>query len=106
MTYRDEVMRTAGMEVGDTVTDGMVTMGALGLTGEAGEVADEIKKIVYHKKTPDKTKMLKELGDVRWYLEYLAACFGFTMDEIEFANVAKLRERYPDGFTTHEKTRR
>lgn len=92
--YRDAVLRTAGE------SDNMA-LGALGLVGEAGEVADEIKKICYHAKPMDKTKLLKELGDVRWYLEYLAICFGFTMTEIEDANVAKLAARYPKGFVTH-----
>jgi NTP pyrophosphatase (non-canonical NTP hydrolase) len=95
--YRNAVMRTAGSAHN-------VVMGALGLAGEAGEVADEVKKIAFHDKTFDRTKMLKELGDVRWYLEYLADCWGFTMKEIEDANVVKLKERYPDGFTVHNRT--
>lgn len=99
MGYREEVLRTAGHQRN-------MGMGALGLAGEAGEVADEIKKYVFHNKPVDRDSMLKELGDVRWYLEYLAHCFGFSMEEIEQANVAKLRSRYPDGFTKHTETKR
>lgn len=97
--YRQEVLRTAGSE-------GNITMGALGLAGEAGEVADEIKKIVFHGKVTNRETILKELGDVRWYLEYLAHAFGFTMDEIEFANMEKLRARYPKGFVEHAEAKR
>lgn len=97
--YRNAVMRTAG-----TLRD--ATMGTLGLVGEAGEVADEHKKVVFHGKTFDRDKTLKELGDVRWYLEYLADCYGFTMEEIEHANVEKLHKRYPEGFTVHSDTQR
>lgn len=99
MTYRDEVRRTAG-------TKANVTMGVLGLVGEAGEIADEMKKVLFHNKPFNREHMLKELGDVRWYLEYLADSWGFTMDEIEFANMEKLRARYPSGFTEHGVTKR
>lgn len=93
-TYRDAVLRTAG-ELGN------ISMGGLGLAGEAGEVADEIKKIAYHAKPFDRDKMVKELGDVRWYLEYVAACWEIPMREIEEKNMEKLAKRYPTGFVTH-----
>lgn len=105
--YRDAVLRTAGLSPSDyEFPSGQeIQLGALGLAGETGEVVDEIKKMVYHGKPMAKKgandKILKELGDVRWYLEYLAIAFGYTMTEIEDANVAKLAARYPDGFTTH-----
>lgn len=98
-TYRDEVRRTAGSKAN-------VTMGLLGLVGEAGELADEMKKVLFHNKPFNRETILKELGDVRWYLEYLADAWGFSMDEIEFHNMAKLRERYPQGFTEHGATKR
>lgn len=75
-------------------------MGALGLSGEAGEFADEIKKVVFHGKEINREYLIKEMGDVRWYLEYLSLALDVTMDEVESKNVAKLRERYPDGFVT------
>lgn len=95
MNYREEMLRTA-KGAGDPC------LGAMGLAGETGEVVDAIKKIVFHGKKYDRDEMLKELGDVRWYLEYLAHCFGFTMEQIEQANVEKLRKRYPAGFVKHE----
>jgi NTP pyrophosphatase (non-canonical NTP hydrolase) len=91
-TYRDAVLRTAGSR------DNKV-MGVMGLCGEAGEVADVIKKQMFHGHPIDKAAMMKELGDVRWYLEYLADCYGLTMREIEEANMAKLAKRYPEGFS-------
>lgn len=70
-----------------------------GLTGEAGEVADLIKKHFGHGHELDLTKVKKELGDVLWYLSQLAEQFGLSMDDVGEANIAKLKARYPDGFS-------
>lgn len=94
MNYRDEVLRTAAEH------PDMLGLGGMGLAGEAGEVVDLIKKTVYHGVPLDKEKLIKELGDVRWYFEVLCYCVGTTMEEVENINVEKLRKRYPDGFTT------
>lgn len=97
MNYRQEVLRTAA--INPTALMQSLTMGALGLAGESGEAADVVKKVVFHGKHFDKDKFVKELGDVRWYLEYLAIVIGVSMEEIEAVNVAKLRTRYPEGFS-------
>lgn len=70
----------------------------LGLTGEAGEVVDIIKKEKWHGRPMDKVEMLKELGDVAWYLSALAQAYGFSLEEVLAANVDKLEARYPGGF--------
>jgi NTP pyrophosphatase (non-canonical NTP hydrolase) len=72
---------------------------ALGLTGESGEVADLIKKHVGHGHDLDGTKILLELGDVLWYVAALANVVGWSLEEVAEANVQKLRKRYPDGFS-------
>lgn len=104
--YQAEALRTAprgpaypeGISgPGAEVFDQMIW--AMGLAGEAGEVADYLKKVFGHGHPLDREKVRKELGDVRWYGAVLAAAFDFTEEEIEQANVAKLRARYPLGFT-------
>lgn len=70
----------------------------LGIAGEAGEVADLIKKEVGHEHTTDRDKMVKELGDVLWYTAMVAKAYNISLDEVAITNVAKLRERYPAGF--------
>lgn len=83
----------------------------LGIAGEAGEVADIVKKVLFHDEPinalpPQATLMLsprrddlrKELGDVLWYVAAVASDFGFSLDEIARANIDKLAERYPHGF--------
>lgn len=71
---------------------------ALGLNGEAGEVADEIKKIIRNDDgiiTPERRAKLKlELGDVGWYWLRMIKEFGFTVDEVMEANIEKLSKRY------------
>ena len=72
--------------------------GALGLCGEAGEVADVIKKHLFQGHELDKAKIKDELGDVLWYISLLCDGIGYTMDEVMEKNIDKLRKRYPAGF--------
>lgn len=74
---------------------------ALGLAGEAGEVADKVKKLIrdHGVFTPDqvadeqRTELKKELGDVLWYVTQLATEFGFTLSEVAEENIEKLYSR-------------
>lgn len=100
MTYRQEVMRTAGVSIENDSKKDQLLLGATGLAGEGGEVVDLIKKHVFHGKDLNRESLVKELGDVRWYLEYLMISNDITMQEVEDTNVKKLRARYPDGFNT------
>lgn len=71
----------------------------LGITGEAGEVADLLKKHLGHGHELDKSALAKELGDVLWYVAAIATLNGLSLGDVAAANVAKLRLRYPDGFS-------
>lgn len=71
---------------------------ALGLAGEAGEVADLVKKELYHSVPADHDAIKKEIGDVLWYAGAVAEDYGLTLAECAAGNVEKLRKRYPDGF--------
>lgn len=77
--------------------DGFALCG-MGLGGEAGEVVDELKKIVFHGRGIDRGKLIEECGDVLWYIANLATELGATLDDMADANVAKLQARYPNGF--------
>lgn len=72
---------------------------ALGLAGEAGEVAQLIKKWLWHGQPLDPQRMADELGDVLWYVADLASACGLRLDDVARGNVEKLWRRYPDGFT-------
>ena len=93
--YQERALVTAGPL--ETERDRLVC-GALGLTGEAGEAADLVKKHLYHGHPLDRVKLQKELGDVLWYLVLVADALGLTLSDVAEANLVKVGERYPDGF--------
>ena len=78
----------------------MMIWTALGLAGEAGECADNIKKAIFHDHGIDRDKLKYELGDCLWYLTCLAGQNGFTLEEVMITNINKLEARYPDKFAT------
>ena len=75
-----------------------LNMLALGLAGESGEVVDAIKKHLYHGHELPKSKVVDELGDVAWYLVNLCTLFDIELSQVIEFNIAKLLDRYPDGF--------
>lgn len=79
---------------------------AMGLSGEAGEVTDLIKKEVFHGHEVDPEKVKKELGDLMHYAAGLATMYGFTLEEVAMANIKKLMTRYPNGFNKEDSINR
>ena len=73
----------------------------LGLTGEAGEVADKVKKVLRDNNsqfTDDKKlEIAKEIGDVLWYCATLSHDLGYTLEEIASMNYEKLHSRQERG---------
>ena len=79
---------------------------SLGLTGESGEFADNVKKVLGHGHQLDKDKLIKELGDVLWYAAGLATVLGVSLGEVAQRNVDKLKARYPEGFSSERSINR
>jgi NTP pyrophosphatase (non-canonical NTP hydrolase) len=74
----------------------------LGLTGEAGEVADLMKKHISGTKPLNDERIVKlkyEIGDVCWYIAALCDAMDFDMDELAEMNIEKLRKRHGDSFS-------
>jgi NTP pyrophosphatase (non-canonical NTP hydrolase) len=73
----------------------------LGLAGEAGEVAEKIKKVIRDKKgvidNRKKKEIEKELGDVLWYVSQLASELGLSLEEVAKKNIEKLYSRMDRG---------
>lgn len=96
--YQVAAARTCNADL--STTDGLA-MGALGLTGEAGEVADLVKKVIYHGHLLDdemRARLVSELGDVLWYVAHVALMLDVRLSEVASVNVEKLHKRYPEGF--------
>ena len=92
--YQKAALRTAStLEPKDLVLNGV-----LGLNGEAGEVADHIKKHLFQGHKLDKENLAKELGDICWYIAIMAEGLGYDLESIMQMNVDKLMKRYPNGF--------
>ena len=73
----------------------------LGLIGEAGEVAEKVKKVLRDKNgifdDESKNAIKKELGDVLWYLSNLCTEFNFGLDDVAIENLEKLKLRAARG---------
>jgi NTP pyrophosphatase (non-canonical NTP hydrolase) len=81
----------------------MLVWNALGLTGESGEVADIIKKAVFHRHGLDDAtmqKLIKELGDVLWYVAAICSKINVPMNTVMECNIYKLMQRYPEGYSS------
>lgn len=74
-----------------------VIYAAMGMCGEAGEASELIKKYAYHGHAIDTEHLARELGDVLWYVSYMAHLFGYPLGKIMAMNQEKLAKRYPDG---------
>lgn len=103
----DEYQQLAARTLGrDRTHDQQLANAALGLTGEAGEVAEVIKKHLFHATPLDQDALVKELGDCLWYIGAFATVLGLSMDNIAQRNIDKLRKRYPEGFDTERSRNR
>ena len=70
----------------------------MGLCGESGEAIDIVKKWLVQGHELDKEHLIKELGDVAWYLAESATALDIPLEQIFQTNIDKLKKRYPDGF--------
>jgi NTP pyrophosphatase (non-canonical NTP hydrolase) len=89
--YQEEAAKTAFYEHDD------IAYCALGISGEGGEVADHVKKMLRDDNgcltDERRTQLKKELGDVLWYIARMAGKLGYTLDEVAVANIEKIKDR-------------
>ena len=76
----------------------MLINGVMGLCGESGEAIDIVKKHLAQGHELDREKLIKELGDIAWYLAEMATVLDITLEEVLERNIEKLKRRYPEGF--------
>ncbi len=80
--------------------------GVMGLCGEAGEAIDIVKKHLAQGHELSREALIKELGDVAWYLAETAYALDIPLEDILQANIDKLKKRYPEGFSSHRSINR
>jgi len=93
--YQKAALRTASRKDPQE----LILNGILGLSGEAGEVADHIKKHLFQGHELDKRHIAEELGDICWYIAITAEAIGYSLGEVMQMNIDKLTKRYPNGFS-------
>jgi len=90
--YQNKAVETAIYGAGSNII-----YPTLGLCGEAGEVADKVKKVLRDKNSEFsdeiKLELAKEIGDVAWYIAALCRDLGYTMEEVLQMNLDKLASR-------------
>ncbi len=101
--YQHEAVKLAN---GQLKGESQLSVAALGLCSEAGEVADLIKKHIGQGHVLDRDKLVEEIGDVVWYLAYLCHVIGVSFSYVVLVNMRKLWKRYPKGFTVERSLNR
>lgn len=95
----DEMVATLvkpGKDIKATLTDNdcHALHMAVGISGEAGELLDAVKRAVIYRKPLDRENVIEEIGDLLFYITGLCQGYGITIDECKEANIQKLSVRY------------
>lgn len=93
--YQTLAMRTLNKDLNKK---DILINGVMGLCGESGEAIDIVKKHLAQGHHLDKEHLIKELGDIAWYLAATAYALDVNLEEVFQLNIDKLKKRYPDGF--------
>ena len=101
--YQTQALRTATPHMS---TEERLLNAVLGISGEAGEVLELVKKARYQGHPLDSYHLAKELGDVVWYIALASDALGISLDRILELNLEKLRKRYPHRFTPDQSMNR
>ena len=108
--YADLLRRINLLEIEDDADVPRLLTAALGLTAEAGEFTEVVKKIILQGKPYNEDNvfhMKRELGDICWYIAQACMALDTTFDEIIEMNVEKLKARYTGGeFDVHKSENR
>ncbi len=70
----------------------------MGLCGESGEAIDIVKKHLYQDHELNKEGLIKELGDIAWYLAEACTALDVDLEDVLITNIEKLKKRFPQGF--------
>ena len=94
--YQRAALRTINPALSDR--DRLLDAGA-GLAEESAELLGLIRKRVFQQREVDESRLIEELGDTLWCLAVAAHSLGISLSNVAAANLTKLAERHPGGFT-------
>ncbi len=96
----DDYQQEAARTIPESMTGELLYLNAvLGINGEAGEMADMLKKERFQGHEYSNDQVLNEIGDVLWYLAAACTAMKVGLGTVAKMNIAKLRRRYPAGFS-------
>lgn len=81
----------------------VLTNCALGLASEAGQVLEVIRNYTFENHQMDQEELIKEMGDVLWYLSQIAEWANIPFEEVAKQNIDMLQQRYPERYALVEK---
>ena len=93
--YQELAMRTLNPKLDKK---DVLINGVMGLCGESGEAIDIVKKHLAQGHELDREHLIKELGDIAWYLAETATALDIDLETVMMLNIEKLKKRYPEGF--------
>ena len=95
--YQSLALRTLNL---DLDKKDVLINGVMGLCGESGEAIDLVKKHLHQGHALDREGIVRELGDIAWYLAETAYALDVDLETVLQGNIDKLKRRYPEGFET------
>jgi NTP pyrophosphatase (non-canonical NTP hydrolase) len=99
--YIQNCMRTASVTFKAAVPP-QVIHGIEGCVTEAGELMDALKKTEFYGKPFDPVNICEEIGDIMWFLSLICNYYGWSFSHVWEINIAKLKKRYPEKFTSEK----
>lgn len=93
--YQEKAARTINKEL---TLKGQRNHALHGMVGEIGEIHSLYQKVYQGHGEPDREHVLKEVGDLIWFIAEFLTSQGFSLDDCMQTNIDKLRKRYPEGF--------
>ncbi|MFG1557358.1 nucleoside triphosphate pyrophosphohydrolase family protein [Halobacteriovorax sp. FRX-2] len=78
----------------------------IGLSTEAGEFLDALKKHIFYGKELDRVNLAEELGDLFWYMAIVGDELGIKFEDVMERNITKLKARYGEKFSEEKADKR
>ena len=101
--YQSLAMRTCSIPV--ELAKDRLMHAAFGVNSEAGEIAGILQK-EYQGHPVDRNHLLKELGDLMWFVAEACTALDASLDDVMRMNIDKLKARFPEGFSAEKSLHR